>query len=113
MLFKQKYTKFFLILGGVIFLQRVTFFFATGVIFFHTVSIFLHTSVLAITHILVSLKHRNHFALLVYFEPYDWIIGFLFMNNSLTISIQSSSIVVSSSVLNKIQMCLSYLFIFL
>ena len=38
MLFKQKYTNFFLILG-------VSFFFATGVIFLHTVSFFLHTSV--------------------------------------------------------------------
>ena len=45
MLFKQKYTKFFLILGGVIFLQRVTF-------FLQQVSFFLHTSV-RIIHILI------------------------------------------------------------
>ena len=53
MLFKQKYTKIFLILGGVIFfatgvifLQRVTFFLQQVSFFFAHGVIFLHTSVL-------------------------------------------------------------------
>ena len=58
MLFKQEYTKFFLILGGVIyFAMGVIFFatgdifFATGVIFFSHGIIFLHTSVIKTEYI--------------------------------------------------------------
>ena len=45
MLFKQKYNKFFLIRGGVIFLQRVSFFLQRVTFFLQQVSFFLHTSV--------------------------------------------------------------------
>ena len=50
MLFKQKYNKFFLIRGGVIF-------FATGVIFFATGDIFFATGVIFFAHGVIFFAH--------------------------------------------------------